>query len=252
MVTGDPATQDVQRLTEAATERGLSIGALHAPFLLVTRRVWGTDPVGKIERAVEVASGAGIPIVVIHPPYRWQLRSRDWIRDRLQERTRGTGVTVAVENMFPIRLPFDRGVRFHGREGLDDPDNFPDLVLDTSHAAVAGLDIREIWASHRTRIRHVHLSNNSGKGWDSHLPIDREGVLPIEEFLGDLVREGYDGAVTLEFDLRPWLRDARALREVLERNRALGEKWLAPRAPARKRRTAARGTRSAPGRAPTL
>lgn len=246
MVTADPATRDPDRLTEAAAEAGLVIGALHAPFLLVTRRVWGTDPVGKIERAVEVASAASIPLVVIHPPYRWQVRARAWIREHLRERTQGSGVTVAVENMFPIRLPFDRGARFHGDEGLGDPDHFPDLVLDTSHAAVAGLDIRTVWESERRRIRHVHLSNNSGKGWDSHLPVDREGVLPIDEFLGDLVRDRYTGAVTLEFDLRPWLRDERALREVLERNRALVEEWLAPRGRTRRRRTAVRSSRGGP------
>src|SRR5687767_8245507 len=74
MVTADPATQDGRTLRELADQFGLSIGALHAPFLLLTRRVWTTDPITKIHRATQVASQAKIPLVVVHPPYRWQLR----------------------------------------------------------------------------------------------------------------------------------------------------------------------------------
>ena len=58
---------------------GLTIGAIHAPSLLLTRKVWGTDPVGKIYRSIEVAEEAEIPLVVMHPPYRWQRRYRRWL-----------------------------------------------------------------------------------------------------------------------------------------------------------------------------
>jgi sugar phosphate isomerase/epimerase len=65
---------------------------------VITRRVWApTDR--EDERAVEVAEEAGAPLVVAHPPYRWHARSgAGWTSPRLMERT---GVTVAVENMFP-------------------------------------------------------------------------------------------------------------------------------------------------------
>src|SRR5213076_1292502 len=54
MVTQDPATQEPDRLITLADEFGLSVAAIHAPFLLVTRRVWGTDPVEKIDRAIHL------------------------------------------------------------------------------------------------------------------------------------------------------------------------------------------------------
>ena len=74
MVTKDPESQDPARIRALADEFGLTVGAMHAPCLLLTRKVWGTDPIGKIDRSVEAAADANIPVVVVHPPYRWQRR----------------------------------------------------------------------------------------------------------------------------------------------------------------------------------
>jgi sugar phosphate isomerase/epimerase len=227
MVTKDPTTQEPHLLAPLAEEFGLAIEAIHAPFLLITRRVWGTDPTGKIYRAVHLAEEVGAPLVVIHPPYRWQVRFRRWVEADLAEFSARTGVTVAVENMFPIRLRGERGVRFHASQELEDLERFPYLVLDTSHAAVSNLDIRQFYAQYRDQIQHVHLSNNAGKGWDSHLPVYAPGVLPIGEFLDDVVEDGFAGAVSIELDLRPWLQDEAALHEVLVRNREFCETRLA-------------------------
>lgn len=213
MVTKDPASQDPRRMRELAEEHGLTIGALHAPALLLTRRVWGTDPVGKIYRSVEVAEEAGVPIVVMHPPYRWQKGYRAWLEDRLPGLSERTGVTVAIENMFPVWVG-DRGVSLHANQDLDELEGLPNLVLDTSHAAVAGHDPIEVRRRFGRRLRHVHLSDNAGKGWDSHLP-PGEGVLDLDRFLDDLVFGGYVGSVALEVDLRRSLTDPVRLREVM-------------------------------------
>jgi sugar phosphate isomerase/epimerase len=226
MVTQDPYTQEAHLLAPLAEEFGVRIEAIHAPFLLITRRVWGADPTGKIYRGVHLAEEVGAPLVVIHPPYRWQVRFRRWVEDNLAEFSERTGVIVAVENMFPIRLRGERGVRFHASQGFEELEPFPYLVLDTSHAAVAGLDIRAVYQQYREQIRHVHLSNNAGKGWDSHLPVDQEGVLPLAEFLHDLSRGGFAGNVSLELDLRPFMHDEEALHDVLVRNREFCEAGL--------------------------
>jgi sugar phosphate isomerase/epimerase len=228
MVTQDPHTQEPHLLSRLAEEFGLKVVAVHAPFLLLTRRVWGSEPTGKIYRAVHLAEELGASIVVIHPPYRWQVRFRVWVEDQLAEFSARTGVVVAVENMFPIKIRGDRGVRLHASQALDDLERVPYLVLDTSHAAVTGLDIRDFYRQHRDRIQHVHLSNNAGKGWDSHLPVDQEGVLPLKEFLDDLAKDGFAGNVSLELDLRPWMRDGGSLHDVLVRNREFCERRLAP------------------------
>ena len=225
MVTHDPGTQEAHLLEQVSHDFGLQIQVIHAPFLLITRRVWGTDPIGKIYRAVQVAEAVGAPLVVIHPPYRWQLRFRRWTERSLAEFSARTGVTVAVENMFPVGG--ERGVTFHAGQEIEDLDDYPYLVLDTSHAAVAGLDIIELYHRYRDKIVHVHLSNNAGKGWDSHLPVyDDAGVLPLDRFLETLADEHYRGTISIELDLRPYLEDDRALKEVLVRNREFCEAHL--------------------------
>ena len=213
MVTRDPASQDPGAMRRLADRYGLAIGALHAPCLLVTRSVWGTDPVGKIERAVAVADDVGIPLVVVHPPYRWQRGYRRWLEDSLPRLGAASGITVAVENMFPLHVA-GRPLTFHADQDLDALEGLPDLVLDTSHAAVASHDLLAVRRRLNGRLRHVHLSDNAGKGWDSHLP-PGEGVLPIDAFLDELAHDGYVGAVSLEVDLRRYLSDPQELARVM-------------------------------------
>jgi sugar phosphate isomerase/epimerase len=217
MVTRDPATQDGRRLRELSAEHRLPIRAIHAPFLLMTRKVWGTEPVGKIYRSIELAEHAEVPLVVVHPPYRWQSAYRRWVDEHLRGLSERTGVRVGVENMFPLSLG-KRGVAFHAHDVLNDLDRFPHVVLDTSHAAVAGLDLLETYRELRDRLVHVHLSNNAGRGWDSHASVET-GVLPLADLLDAVAADGFAGTISLELDLRAALDDAAKLREVLERNR---------------------------------
>jgi sugar phosphate isomerase/epimerase len=213
MVTKDPASQDPREMRRLADRHGLRIGALHAPALLLTRRVWGTDPIGKIDRAIEVADAAEIPVVVMHPPFRWQHAYRRWLVEELPTVEARTGVTVAIENMFPIHVG-SRPLTFHADQDLDDLEGLPHLVLDTSHAAVARHDPREVRRRFGARLSHVHLSDNAGKGWDSHLP-PGEGTLDLDGFLDDLVADGYAGSVSLEVDLRRFLTETAKLRALL-------------------------------------
>ncbi len=220
MVAKDPDTQDPERLRDLAGRHDLAIGAIHAPFLLLTRRVWGADPVGKILRAVELARGTGAPIVVAHPPYHWQRGYRRWLDEGMPEVVASSCVRVAVENMFPLRVRGRKLATFHARQALEDLARYPDVVLDTSHAAVAGLDPLVAIERLGDRLSHVHLSNNAGKGWDSHLPLDR-GVLAIPELLATLEHRGFAGSISLELDLRPFRGDETELRRELARNREL-------------------------------
>ena len=71
----------------------------------------------------------------------------------------------------------------------------------------------------------MHLSDNAGKGWDSHLP-PGEGVLDLDAFCDDLVADGYAGAVSLEVDLRTHLTDPVRLREVMVEMRERAERAL--------------------------
>lgn len=229
MVTADPATQEPHLLRDLADDHGLKIETIHAPMLLFTRRVWGTDAVAKIYRSVQLAQSVGASLVVAHPPYRWQVRYRRWIETSLAELSARTGVTVAIENMFPVKVRGERGVTFHASQEFADLEKFPYLVLDTSHAAVSGIDILDAIDRCKHNLVHVHVSNNAGKGWDSHLPV-YDGILPIGPFLERLAGSGFAGSVSIELDLRPWLRDESALIETLVRNREFCESRLGVRA----------------------
>jgi sugar phosphate isomerase/epimerase len=225
MVTRDPTTQDGRRLRELSAEHGLAVRAIHAPFLLMTRKVWGTDPVGKIYRAIELAEQAEVPLVVVHPPYRWQSGYRRWVDGHLRGLSERTGVRIGVENMFPVSVG-KRGLAFHAHDVVTDLDRFPHVVLDTSHAAVAGLDLLETYRELRDRLVHIHLSNNAGRGWDSHASVET-GVLPLGDLLDAAVADGFAGTISLELDLRSALDDDGKLREMLERNRAFCASRLA-------------------------
>jgi sugar phosphate isomerase/epimerase len=224
MVTKDPESQAPHRIRTLADEFGLTVGALHAPCLLLTRKVWGTDPVRKIDRSVEAAADAGIPVVVVHPPYRWQAAFRRWLVDDLPSVEERTGVAVAVENMFPVRVG-GKDVTLHANQDLEALEGLHHLVLDTSHAAVARHDPIEVRRLFGARLRHIHLSDNAGKGWDSHLP-PGEGVLDIDGFLEDLAGSAYEGAVSLEVDLRPALGHMERLASVMVDMRERTERVL--------------------------
>jgi sugar phosphate isomerase/epimerase len=224
MVTKDPASQDPNEMRRLAERHGVEIRALHAPALLLTRSVWGADPVGKIDTATRVAREAGIPLVVMHPPYRWQHAYRRWLRSSLPSVEERTGVTVAIENMFPVHVG-SRPLVFHANQDLDQLAGLPHLVLDTSHAAVARHDLNAVRETFGARLRHVHLSDNAGKGWDSHLP-PGEGVLDLDAFLHGLGASAFDGTVSLEVDLRKRLADPDALRELLVAMRERTERAL--------------------------
>jgi sugar phosphate isomerase/epimerase len=175
--------------------------------------------------ATRVAKAAGIPLVVMHPPYRWQRAYRRWLLSSLASVEARTGVTVAIENMFPVHVG-SRPLTFHANQDLDQLVGLPHLVLDTSHAAVAKHDLSAVRQTFGDRLRHVHLSDNAGKGWDSHLP-PGEGVLDLEGFLRGLGASDFAGAVSLEVDLRKRLADPGALRELLIGMRERTEAQLA-------------------------
>jgi sugar phosphate isomerase/epimerase len=215
LVTGDPASQDPALMRASADRHGLRIGALHDPSLLFTRWVWGTDRVKKIERAIDVATRAEVPLVVTHPPYRWQRETRAWFRDELPRLEERSGIVVGIENMYPLFHVGFHPLMLHADQDLDELEGIAHLVLDTSHAAVAKHDLIEVRRRFGDRLRHVHLSDNAGKGWDSHLP-PGEGVIPLDPFLDELVRSGFTGTVSIEVDLRRFLTEPKRLRTVME------------------------------------
>jgi len=225
MITQDRLSQDPHRMAAVARRYGLPVPAIHGPFLLATWLVYGTDPKAKLDRCVEFAETARISTIVIHPPYRWQAAYAGWLSDRIVEIREQTGITVAVENMYPVWV---NGRRLQFQNGIEPRElaRYPYVTLDLSHLAVAGIDILDAYDQLRDQIVHVHVSNNAGRGRDTHAGLD-DGVLPIPAFLEGLMTSRFPGAVTLELDVRSWAEDRSALLEFLRDNLATARKHLA-------------------------
>jgi sugar phosphate isomerase/epimerase len=216
MITQDRMSQDPHRMAAVARRYGLPVPAIHGPFLLATWLVYGTDPKGKLDRCVEFAETARVSTIVIHPPYRWQFGYSGWLAERITEIHEQTGISVAVENMFPVWMN-GRRLQFHSGIEPQELEHYPYVTLDLSHLAVTGVDILDAYARLGERVVHVHVSNNAGRGRDTHAGLE-EGVLPVPDFLRRLVTSGFPGAVTLELDIRPWADDRLALLEFLRSN----------------------------------
>jgi sugar phosphate isomerase/epimerase len=217
MVTSERESQNPASLKALGEDFGLEVGAIHAPFLLLTRRVFSTDPLEKIKRSTEVAQGVGAPIVIVHPAFHWQRGYQRWLKTEMDDFCAREGVTIAMENMFPLWIR-GRGITVHRTTGIEDMRRFGAVTLDTSHLAVSGIDIIRAYEELADRVVHIHLSNNLGVGRDSHAPLT-QGVLPIASFLERVGSSGYSGTITLELDIRPWASNPVKLATMLRENR---------------------------------
>lgn len=200
MVWTDPVSQDPDALRGLSERYGVAILAIHAPCLLLTQRVWSTDPWTKLQRAQAAAEQVGAPTVVVHPPFRWQ---RDYARgfvDGLARMQDETDVVFAVENMFPWRARSREVTAYAPHWDLLELD-FPATTLDLSHTAVSDSDALELVDALGDRLAHVHLADGSGSNKDEHLVPGRGGQ-PCAEVLERLARRGYEGNVVLEVNTR--------------------------------------------------
>ena len=98
MVWTDKVSQSPDALRGLATHYRMPVKAVHAPCLLVTQRVWSTDPAVRLRRAAELADAVGAGVVVVHPPFSWQREyARGFFRRVLFEVMQGAhGTLVAV------------------------------------------------------------------------------------------------------------------------------------------------------------
>ncbi|MFS8521299.1 MAG: sugar phosphate isomerase/epimerase, partial [Micromonosporaceae bacterium] len=72
MVWTDAVSQDASALRALSAHYGVPVRSVHAPCLLVTQRVWSSDPVVRLRRATELAEELEAPTVVVPPPFAWQ------------------------------------------------------------------------------------------------------------------------------------------------------------------------------------
>lgn len=197
MVGIDPLAADVDAVERLRDYHQVPVLAIHAPCLLVTQRVWGSDPWVKLERATEAANQLGAGVVVVHPPFRWQRSYATRFVEGVRELAAASGVTIAVENMYPWRAP--GGGDFQAYRPSWDPTDldYDHLTLDLSHAATARQDSLELVRRWEDRLAHVHLTDGNGSAKDEHL-LPGQGTQRADLVLAELARRRYRGHVVLE------------------------------------------------------
>ncbi|WP_079127319.1 sugar phosphate isomerase/epimerase family protein [Streptomyces sp. TP-A0874] len=200
MVWTDPVSQDVQALRRLSDYHGVPVLAVHAPCLLITQRVWSTDPWTKLRRARAAAERLGASTVVVHPPFRWQ---RGYAREFVQGIWRmgeETDIRFAVENMFPWRYR-EREMLAYAPDWDVSQEDYRHFTLDLSHTSTARNDALEMAGRMGDRLAHVHLADGNGSAKDEHL-VPGRGSQPCAELLEQLAGRGFDGHVVVEVNTR--------------------------------------------------
>ncbi len=215
MVWAEAASQDPYAVSALIDRHQVPVLALHAPCLLISQRVWGSDPIPRLDRAVQVARQVGATTVVVHPPFRWQRAYARGFAAQVARLEDTHGIVVAVENMYPFRA--DRFMsnkegsvqRLRKRGGAGAaisafaPGHDPTEVdhrhftLDLSHTATAGMDALELADRMGDGLAHVHLADGRGAYTDEHLP-PGAGDQPCAELCRRLAAQRFAGQVVLE------------------------------------------------------
>ncbi|SDZ13732.1 Sugar phosphate isomerase/epimerase [Asanoa ishikariensis] len=201
MVWTDAVSQDAGALKGLAAHYGVPVLSVHAPCLLVTQRVWSSDPWERLRRAAELAESLEAPTVVVHPPFSWQ---RDYARsfqpglERIAHKH--SDLTFAIENMFPVRMAGREFVPY--QPGWNPTESgFDAYTLDLSHCAASRTDALAMADAMGAGLKHVHLGDGSGEGRDEHL-VPGRGNQPCGELLESLAGRGFRGSIAVEVNTR--------------------------------------------------
>lgn len=210
MITNDKQTRDSDYIKTLVEKYSMPVLSFHAPVLLLTHFVWGTDPEVKLQKSAELAAEMSSDTVVVHPPFSWQGKySLDFLQI-VEKISKNTGVHIGVENMFPWRLR-GKEVKAYKPSWQEIIDTTPKITLDFSHAALSGLDSLAIANEIGDQLHHIHLCDGIGKSnpdekdkiFDEHLPPGL-GNQPVAETLTMLSSKNWKGHVVAEINTRKY------------------------------------------------
>ncbi|MCY7397023.1 MAG: sugar phosphate isomerase/epimerase [Nocardioides sp.] len=201
MVGIDALSQQVTAMQQLSEHHGIPISAVHAPCLLFTQRVWGTEPWGKLQRSAEMAHEVGAGVVVVHPPFRWQKEYAAGFVEGIAALESSTGIAFAVENMYPWRASQKRGMEMYLPHWDPSTEPYANTTIDLSHAAIASCDPIEMAIRLGSRLRHIHLTDGSGSAKDEHL-VPGRGAMRAAEFLQHCAATSFSGEIVVEINTR--------------------------------------------------
>ncbi|MCW2754546.1 MAG: sugar phosphate isomerase/epimerase [Marmoricola sp.] len=201
MVSIDAISQDIDKVRRLRDYHEVPVCAVHAPCLLITQRVWGTEPWAKLERSAEMAHELDADVVVVHPPFRWQKEYAESFVEGIADLEKRTGIAFAVENMYPWRATPRREMDVYQPHWDPSREDYANTTIDLSHAATAHSDPIEMARRLGSRLRHIHMTDGSGSARDEHL-VPGRGTQPCGEFLELLATQGFAGHIVMEINTR--------------------------------------------------
>ena len=217
MVGIDDVSSDITSVKALMEAHEIPIFSVHAPCLLVTQRVWGTEHWGKLHKAAEMAMTVGADTVVVHPPFRWQREYARGFVKGIAKLENEYPITFAVENMYPWRTG-NRVFQAYA-PGWDPTDfSYKNVTVDFSHASVSKISSLDLLKGLGDRVAHIHLADGTGAAIDEHL-VPGRGDQDCATLLRYLADNDFSGHIAVEISTRK-AADAAAreadLREALE------------------------------------
>jgi len=200
MVGIDPISQEIDAVRHLSEYHEMPVCAVHAPCLLITARVWGTEPWAKLKKSAEMAREVGADVVVVHPPFRWQ---RDYARgfvEGIASLEEETGIAFAVENMYPWRAS-RREMQVYMPGWNPAEQTYSNTTIDLSHTATSRSDPVEMAKKLGDRLRHIHMTDGTGSAKDEHL-VPGRGSQPCVELLEHLAGKDFVGHIVIEINTR--------------------------------------------------
>ena len=211
------SNKDLNAIEATLAETGVKLAGLVAePFAELTREGDHGRFLAGLERSRDVAMRLGAPVLICQSGPLLSGIDRARQHDALvaamslsADVLAGSGVRLALE---PLNDRVDHPGYYltSTTEGLDIADavNRPEIGItyDMYHSMVMGEDPAAVVAGRLNRIFHVHIADHPGRNQPG------SGGLPIKQKLDWLLRQGYDGAVGLEF--RPTGTTADALAQM--------------------------------------
>ena len=210
-------TYQPAHLEKLMARHNLPILAVHSPFSSMPMQGWPPEPVGIIKQSVHLAEVLGAQTVVVHPPARW-VRLQGvviapqqnwkvslplpvagpgalgrWLRQDLVDFQATTQVKIAVENM-PRRWLGSWQLEPYYFNQVKQLNDFRYLTFDTTHVGTWREDLLNFYQQVKPKVAHIHLSNYNGL---EHQLLTN-GSLPLAAFLAELVKDEFNGLVTLE------------------------------------------------------
>lgn len=223
MVWAETVSQDAGAIADLSKKYSVPVLAVHAPCLLISQRVWGTNPIAKLDRSAQVAEQLGANVVVVHPPFRWQRRYASGFAEQIERIEAETDIKIAVENMFPMRADSFVGRRGKNKDKHQDQDKptrgtlagvtfsafaptydptdtgYSHYTLDLSHTSTSRDNAIELANRMGSGLSHLHLTDGKGAAFDEHL-LPGHGTQPVVEICQMLANGDFTGHAVLEIN----------------------------------------------------